>query len=160
MSRAPSPCTAAAGGRYRIVSHKLPRSADGQREQMVRRLAAADPSLDVLGLAVPWVPAFSAGRLGGSVAPPDGAGGRRDRTARPPGRGGAAWCSGVRDEGGGQRRQRVLRGRGDRAGRCVRCRGAVCRAPPRPGRRRAVDRMRRAAGEAAEAAHRPPLPAA
>ncbi|SFW72146.1 ABC transporter substrate-binding protein [Amycolatopsis australiensis] len=52
-------CTAAAGGRYRIVYHRLPRGADGQREQMVRRLAAEDSSLDVLGLDVTWVPEFA-----------------------------------------------------------------------------------------------------
>ncbi|WP_328617970.1 ABC transporter substrate-binding protein [Amycolatopsis sp. NBC_00355] len=52
-------CNAAAAGRYRIEYHKLPRGADGQREQMVRRLAAEDPSLDVLGLDVTWVPEFA-----------------------------------------------------------------------------------------------------
>jgi multiple sugar transport system substrate-binding protein len=52
-------CNAAAGGRYRIEYHKLPRTADGQREQMVRRLAAEDPALDVLGLDVTWVPEFA-----------------------------------------------------------------------------------------------------
>lgn len=52
-------CNAAAGGRYEIVYHKLPRGADGQREQMVRRLAAGDDSLDVLGLDVTWVPEFA-----------------------------------------------------------------------------------------------------
>ncbi|WP_086860077.1 ABC transporter substrate-binding protein, partial [Amycolatopsis lexingtonensis] len=52
-------CTAAAGGKYKIVYNKLPRGADGQREQMVRRLAAGDASLDVLGLDVTWVPEFA-----------------------------------------------------------------------------------------------------
>ncbi|WP_344865115.1 ABC transporter substrate-binding protein [Amycolatopsis ultiminotia] len=52
-------CTEQAHGRYRIVYHKLPRGADGQREQMVRRLAAADDSMDVLGLDVTWVPEFA-----------------------------------------------------------------------------------------------------
>ncbi|WP_370965210.1 ABC transporter substrate-binding protein [Amycolatopsis sp. cg9] len=52
-------CTAAAGGKYKIVYNKLPRGADGQREQMVRRLAAGDSSLDVLGLDVTWVPEFA-----------------------------------------------------------------------------------------------------
>ncbi|MEU7003788.1 ABC transporter substrate-binding protein [Nonomuraea sp. NPDC046570] len=47
-------CTRLAAGRYRIVVNVLPRDADGQREQMVRRLAAADPGLDVLGLDVTW----------------------------------------------------------------------------------------------------------
>ncbi|MFD4638512.1 ABC transporter substrate-binding protein [Lentzea sp. NPDC058436] len=47
-------CNAKAGGRYNIVYNKLPREADGQREQMVRRLAAEDDSMDVLGLDVTW----------------------------------------------------------------------------------------------------------
>lgn len=47
-------CNAKAGGRYNIVYHKLPREADGQREQMVRRLAAEDTGMDVLGLDVTW----------------------------------------------------------------------------------------------------------
>ncbi|MDQ2584799.1 ABC transporter substrate-binding protein [Saccharothrix yanglingensis] len=46
-------CNAAADG-YEIVYHKLPREADGQREQMVRRLAAEDPGMDVLSLDVTW----------------------------------------------------------------------------------------------------------
>ncbi|MFC4004276.1 ABC transporter substrate-binding protein [Prauserella oleivorans] len=52
-------CNRQAGGRYEIVYHKLPRDADGQREQMVRRLAAGDESMDVLGLDVTWVPEFA-----------------------------------------------------------------------------------------------------
>lgn len=47
-------CNAKAGGRYTIVYNKLPREADGQREQIVRRLAAEDDSMDVLGLDVTW----------------------------------------------------------------------------------------------------------
>lgn len=47
-------CNQLARGRYRIVLNTLPRGADDQREQLVRRLAAADPGLDVLGLDVTW----------------------------------------------------------------------------------------------------------
>ncbi|WP_433268664.1 ABC transporter substrate-binding protein [Actinosynnema sp. CS-041913] len=46
-------CNEQADG-YRIVYHKLPREADGQREQMVRRLAAEDTGMDVLALDVTW----------------------------------------------------------------------------------------------------------
>ncbi|MFC6092153.1 ABC transporter substrate-binding protein [Saccharothrix lopnurensis] len=46
-------CNAAADG-YEIVYHKLPREADGQREQMARRLAAGDTGMDVLSLDVTW----------------------------------------------------------------------------------------------------------
>lgn len=52
-------CNAQAGGQYHIVYNKLPRTADGQREQMVRRLAAGDSSLDVLGLDVTWTSEFA-----------------------------------------------------------------------------------------------------
>ncbi|HEX2313989.1 MAG TPA: ABC transporter substrate-binding protein [Thermomonospora sp.] len=47
-------CNRLAGGRYRIALNTLPRDADGQREQIVRRLAAEDSGLDVLGLDVTW----------------------------------------------------------------------------------------------------------
>ncbi|WP_018656515.1 ABC transporter substrate-binding protein [Actinomadura flavalba] len=47
-------CNAQAGGRYRIALNTLPRGADDQREQLVRRLAAGDTGLDVLGLDVTW----------------------------------------------------------------------------------------------------------
>ncbi|GLZ43214.1 sugar ABC transporter substrate-binding protein [Actinokineospora sp. NBRC 105648] len=52
-------CNDAAQGRYRIVLNGLPREADGQREQMVRRLAAGDTDMDVLGLDVTWVSEFA-----------------------------------------------------------------------------------------------------
>lgn len=52
-------CTRASGGRYRIVYHKLPRTADGQRQQLVRRLAAEDSSIDVMGLDVTWAAEFA-----------------------------------------------------------------------------------------------------
>ncbi|GIH27194.1 sugar ABC transporter substrate-binding protein [Acrocarpospora phusangensis] len=47
-------CNRLAAGRYRIIVNVLPRDANGQREQLVRRLAAGDPGLDVLGLDVTW----------------------------------------------------------------------------------------------------------
>ncbi|MET0134141.1 MAG: ABC transporter substrate-binding protein [Kibdelosporangium sp.] len=52
-------CNAKANGRYTIVYNKLPREADGQREQMVRRLAANDSDMDILGLDVVWVAEFA-----------------------------------------------------------------------------------------------------
>ncbi|HEX5742132.1 MAG TPA: ABC transporter substrate-binding protein [Pilimelia sp.] len=52
-------CTARAGGRYRIVHRVLPRGADDQRVQMVRRLAAEDDSMDILGLDVTWTAEFA-----------------------------------------------------------------------------------------------------
>ncbi len=52
-------CNEAADGRYEIVYNKLPRDADGQRTQLVRRLAAEDTGLDILGLDVTWIPEFA-----------------------------------------------------------------------------------------------------
>jgi len=52
-------CNKQANGKYTIVHRVLPREADGQREQMVRRLAAEDTDLDLLGLDVTWVPEFA-----------------------------------------------------------------------------------------------------
>ena len=52
-------CSAASGGRYNIQIRELPSSADGQREQLVRRSAAKDSSLDILGLDVVWEAEFS-----------------------------------------------------------------------------------------------------
>lgn len=52
-------CTTRAHGKYRIVYHKLPAGADGQRQQMVRRLAAHDSAMDLLGLDVTWEAEFA-----------------------------------------------------------------------------------------------------
>jgi multiple sugar transport system substrate-binding protein len=47
-------CNQAAGGRYTIVGNLLPSDADGQRDQFVRRLAAHDDGMDLLGMDVTW----------------------------------------------------------------------------------------------------------
>ena len=52
-------CNDAAGGRYRIVGNLLPSDADGQREQLVRRLAAQDKGMDLLGMDVTWTAEFA-----------------------------------------------------------------------------------------------------
>jgi multiple sugar transport system substrate-binding protein len=52
-------CSKASGGAYNIKIQTLPNAADGQRQQMVRRLAADDSSLDILGLDVTWTPEFA-----------------------------------------------------------------------------------------------------
>ncbi|MFG3602699.1 ABC transporter substrate-binding protein [Micromonospora chersina] len=52
-------CNAQAQGRYRIAYRVLPRQADDQRVQMVRRLAAQDSGMDVLGLDVTWTQEFA-----------------------------------------------------------------------------------------------------
>ncbi|MEV4664570.1 ABC transporter substrate-binding protein [Micromonospora echinofusca] len=52
-------CNAQAQGRYKIAYRVLPRQADDQRVQMVRRLAAQDSGMDVLGLDVTWTQEFA-----------------------------------------------------------------------------------------------------
>jgi multiple sugar transport system substrate-binding protein len=51
-----SRCTEAANGAYRIETSQLPRTSDGQREQLVRRLAAEDSSIDIMSLDVVFAP--------------------------------------------------------------------------------------------------------
>ncbi|MDG4782513.1 ABC transporter substrate-binding protein [Micromonospora sp. WMMD961] len=55
-------CNAQAQGRYTIVYRGLPRQADDQRVQMVRRLAAEDTGMDVLGLDVTWTQEFASAK--------------------------------------------------------------------------------------------------
>ena len=59
IQQAVDTCTAAANGKYVIKYSKLPNAADGQRQQLVRRLAARDPSMDILGLDVTWEAEFA-----------------------------------------------------------------------------------------------------
>jgi multiple sugar transport system substrate-binding protein len=52
-------CNQQAAGRYTIVGNLLPSDADGQRDQFVRRLAAGDSSMDLLGMDVTWTAEFA-----------------------------------------------------------------------------------------------------
>jgi multiple sugar transport system substrate-binding protein len=52
-------CSKASGGKYTISYNKLPAAADDQRLQLVRRLAAGDTSMDILGLDVTWEAEFA-----------------------------------------------------------------------------------------------------
>jgi trehalose/maltose transport system substrate-binding protein len=52
-------CSKQSGNRYTISYNKLPAAADQQRQQMVRRLAAGDSSMDILGLDVTWEAEFA-----------------------------------------------------------------------------------------------------
>ena len=54
-----SRCTEAAGGRYTIEVSQLPRDSPSQREQLVRRLAAEDSSIDIMSLDPPYIPEFA-----------------------------------------------------------------------------------------------------
>ena len=49
-------CTEAAGGAYTIETSVLPRDAASQREQLARRLAAQDESIDIMSLDPPFIP--------------------------------------------------------------------------------------------------------
>jgi multiple sugar transport system substrate-binding protein len=52
-------CSEHSGGRYRIKLVPLPTDADQQREQLVRRLAARDTAIDIIGMDVIWTAEFA-----------------------------------------------------------------------------------------------------
>ncbi|MDF2579716.1 MAG: transporter substrate-binding protein [Microbacterium sp.] len=56
QARIAAACTDAADGAYRIETSLLPRDAASQREQLARRLAAGDASLDIMSLDPPFIP--------------------------------------------------------------------------------------------------------
>jgi multiple sugar transport system substrate-binding protein len=52
-------CTQEAGGAYTIEASLLPNNGDGQREQLLRRLAANDAGVDLMSLDIPFTPEFA-----------------------------------------------------------------------------------------------------
>jgi len=52
-------CTEQAGGAYSIEVQLLPNSASDQRQQLLRRLAGGDASVDLMSLDPPFIPEFS-----------------------------------------------------------------------------------------------------
>jgi len=60
FEQAASVCSEAAEGRYSIEMIPLPSGADQQREQLVRRLAAGDTDIDLIGMDVIWTAEFAA----------------------------------------------------------------------------------------------------
>lgn len=52
-------CNDQAGGAYQIDISLLPNAASGQREQLLRRLAASDSSVDILSLDPPFMAEFA-----------------------------------------------------------------------------------------------------
>lgn len=65
-------CTEESGGSYRISTQVLPTDATAQREQLVRRLAANDASVDLMSLDPPFVAEFAnAGYLSPITDPAD-----------------------------------------------------------------------------------------
>src|SRR6201981_2784538 len=63
-------CDKASGGKYTISYQSLPQAADGQRQQLVRRLAAHDGTIDIMGLDVTWEAEFA---QAGGIEPGTGA---------------------------------------------------------------------------------------
>src|SRR3954447_19495669 len=51
-------CSKRSGGRYKVKVVALPTDSDQQRELIVRRLAAKDASIDVIGMDVNWTAEF------------------------------------------------------------------------------------------------------
>jgi multiple sugar transport system substrate-binding protein len=52
-------CTEESDGAYQIDTEILPNSATSQREQLVRRLAANDESIDLMSIDPPFIPEFA-----------------------------------------------------------------------------------------------------
>jgi multiple sugar transport system substrate-binding protein len=52
-------CSAQSHGKYTISYQELPTASDGQRQQLVRRLAAHDDTIDIMGLDVTWEAEFA-----------------------------------------------------------------------------------------------------
>jgi multiple sugar transport system substrate-binding protein len=52
-------CSQESGGKYTITPEFLPTDATQQREQLVRRLGAEDPSIDIVGMDVIWTGEFA-----------------------------------------------------------------------------------------------------
>ena len=52
-------CSKASGGKYDIKINFLSTSSDQQRVSLVRRLAADDPSIDILAMDVDWTAEFA-----------------------------------------------------------------------------------------------------
>ena len=52
-------CNSQANGEFFLQAESLPTNPDGQREQLVRRLAAQDDSIDLIGMDVVWTGEFA-----------------------------------------------------------------------------------------------------
>lgn len=71
FEQAAARCTKASQGRYRLKLDPLPTDADLQRELLVRRLAAGDKDIDLIGMDVIWTAEFA--EAGWILPWPDGA---------------------------------------------------------------------------------------
>src|SRR5688572_4704621 len=61
FTEAAAKCSEESNGEYTITFELLPNDADGQREQLVRRLGAEDSSIDIIGMDVIWTAEFANG---------------------------------------------------------------------------------------------------
>jgi multiple sugar transport system substrate-binding protein len=59
FAKAAKTCSQQSNGAYTIALNTLPSDADGQRQQLVRRLAAKDSSIDLIGMDVVWTAEFA-----------------------------------------------------------------------------------------------------
>jgi trehalose/maltose transport system substrate-binding protein len=59
FEQAASDCTKQSNGRYKVSIVDLPTNADQQRELVVRRLAAKDSDIDIIGMDVIWTAEFA-----------------------------------------------------------------------------------------------------
>ena len=59
FASAAAACSKASGGKYHIAINFLSTSSDQQRVSLVRRLAANDPSIDILAMDVDWTAEFA-----------------------------------------------------------------------------------------------------
>ena len=59
FTEAATKCSEESNGEYTITFELLPNDADGQREQLVRRLGAEDSSIDIIGMDVIWTAEFA-----------------------------------------------------------------------------------------------------
>jgi len=59
FASAAAACSKASGGKYHIAINFLSTSSDQQRVSLVRRLAANDPSIDILAMDVDWTSEFA-----------------------------------------------------------------------------------------------------
>lgn len=59
QARIAAECTTEAGGAYSISTQVLPNSASDQRQQLLRRLAAGDPGVDIMSLDPVFVAEFA-----------------------------------------------------------------------------------------------------
>jgi multiple sugar transport system substrate-binding protein len=59
FDKAAQDCSKASNGAYNVAVNTLPSDADGQRQQLVRRLSAKDSSIDLIGMDVVWTAEFA-----------------------------------------------------------------------------------------------------